>query len=83
MTLVTKISVEPVLKWAQRALLGGSILILGYCCFVEWDAWMFQRRAQVQIEAIASPATLPAVRADGLVGRMEILRLGVSVAVVE
>jgi sortase A len=56
---------------------------LGYCCFVKWDAWMFQRRAHAQIESMASPSALPAVRADGLIGRMEILRLGVSVVVVE
>jgi sortase A len=88
MTVVTKVSLEPVLKWARRALLGGAILILGYCCFVEVDAWMFQRREQAQIETTASPGAFRIIapqkkRPDGLIGRMEILRLGVSVVVVE
>jgi len=82
MTLVVRISPQPALRWVQRALLGGSLLALGYCCLVEIDAWMFQRHEQAQIGTIASPAP-ETVRTDGLIGRMEILRLGVSVAVVE
>jgi sortase A len=82
MTLVMKLSPEPALRWAHRALLSGAILTLGYCCFVQVDAWMFQRREQAEIETIASPAS-QAVQANGLIGRMEILRLGISVAVVE
>ncbi len=82
MTLVMRISPKPALRWIQRALLGGSILTLGYCCFVQADAWMFQRREQAQIDTIASTAQ-QRTKTDGLIGRMEILRLGVSVAVVE
>lgn len=82
MTLVVRISPKPALRWVQRALLGGSLLALGYCCLVEIDAWMFQRHEQAEIGTIASPAP-EMVRTDGLIGRMEILRLGVSVAVVE
>jgi hypothetical protein len=82
MTLVMKLSPEPALRWVHRALLSGAILMLGYCCFVQMDTWMFQRREQAQIATIASPIS-QAVRANGLIGRMEILRLGVSVAVVE
>ena len=83
MTLVTRISLEPVLKWAQRALLAGAILSLGYCCFITADAWMFQHREQTQIKSVAAPNALPAIGPDGLVGRIEILRLGLSVAVIE
>jgi sortase A len=88
MTVVTKVSLEPALKWAPRALLGGAILILGYCCFVEVDAWIFQRREQAQIETITLPGASQIValqtnKVDGSIGRMEILRLGVSVVVVE
>ena len=83
MTVVTQISLEPVLKWAQRALLAFAISTLGYCCYVEADAWIFQHRAQAHITAVTLPEAAPAVPVDGLVGRMEILRLGVSVAVAE
>jgi len=82
MTLVMRISPKPALRWVRRALLGASILALGYCCLVEIDAWRFQRQEQAKIETIASPAPRM-IRTDGLIGRMEILRLGVSVAVVE
>jgi sortase A len=82
MTLVMKLSPEPALRWVHRALLSGAILMLGYCCFVQMDAWMFQRREQAQIETIAAPAS-QAVMPNGLIGRIEILRLRVSVAVVE
>lgn len=87
MTLVMRISPKPALRWVQRALLGGAVLTLGYCCFVQADAWMFQRREQAKIDTIASPASQAIVsgtiQPDGLIGRMEILRLGVSVTVIE
>jgi sortase A len=87
MTLVMRISPKPALRGVQRALLGGAVLTLGYCCFVQADAWMFQRREQAKIDTIASPASQAIVsgtiQPDGLIGRMEILRLGVSVAVIE
>jgi sortase A len=48
---------------------------------------MFQRREQAKIDTIASPASQAIVsgtiQPDGLIGRMEILRLGVSVTVIE
>jgi sortase A len=82
MTLVMRISPKLALRWVQRGLLSGAVLMLGYCCLVQMDTWMFQRREQAQIDTIAWPAR-QMVKPDGLIGRMEILRLGVSVAVVE
>jgi sortase A len=67
------------LKWVQRGLFSGAILTLGYCGFVVVDTWMFQHRERQSLERNlpASPAT------DGLVGRLDIERLGVSTVVVE
>lgn len=67
------------LKWTQRALLAGAALMLGYCGFVLMDAWMFQLRATRTLEH--PPKDQPA--RDGLIGRIEIRRLGMSIAIAE
>jgi sortase A len=83
-----------ILKWSQWALFGGAVLLLGYCGFVVVDAWTFQHRAAQTLERLrtappALPVSLvkssqpPMVGPDGLIGRIEIERLGVSVVVVE
>jgi sortase A len=88
------------LRWSQRALFAGAILLLGYCGFSLVDAWLFQRRATQdfdrllrdrraaseltpQPESVAAPKAVPAAVADGLIGRIEIPRLQLSVVVVE
>ena len=72
-----------VLLWAQRILLTGGILMLGYCGVVLVDTWIFQRQENAALEQFVPEHTiLPAVP-DGLIGRMEVVRLGVSVMVVE
>jgi len=72
-------------------LFGGSVLLLGYCGFVALDAWNFQKRearelerqlAAVQPTAVLRQVSLP-IGDGGLVGRIEIGRLGVSVLVME
>lgn len=72
-------ALRPLLKWTQRALLAGAVLLLGYCGFVLLDAWMYRLRATQTLER--PRADRPA--ADGLTGRVEIQRLGMSVAVAE
>ena len=73
-----------VLPWAQRILLAGGILMLGYCGFVLVDTWIFQRQESAALERfVPERANLPAVAPDGLIGRMEVVRLGVTVMVVE
>jgi len=67
-----------ILAWAQRGLFASAILMLGYCGFVVTDAWMFQHRA-VPVAGSLPPAIGP----DGLIGRIDIPRMGVSVVVVE
>jgi sortase A len=69
--------VTSVLRWTQRALSAGAILMLGYCGFVLLDAWMFQHASSVELEL--APAIVP----KDLAGRLEIQRIGISVVVVE
>lgn len=80
-----------ILTWTQRALFSCGVLMLGYCGVVLADTWMFQARERRQLDLLlvgriaspASPQALPPAAAGGLVGRIEIARLGVSVMVVE
>ena len=80
-----------ILRWTQFGLLACGVLMLGYCGFVLLDTWAFQKREQLQfdrqlVERIALPAApkaLPPAAEGGLIGRIEIARLGVSVMVVE
>jgi len=82
------------LRTTQRLLFAAAILLLGYCGYVLVDAWIFQKQENAALErfvpnqvpavvAAASPESLPAIGPDGLIGRIDILRLGVSVIVVE
>ena len=77
-----------ILKWAQRALFACGILLLGYCAFALVDAWTFQRRESMNLDRLlsdrrAASGGAPAAATNGLIGRMEIPRLGLSVVVVE
>jgi sortase A len=93
---VGKEPLRQILKWAQRALFACAILLLGYCGFALVDAWVFQRRESRDLDRLLrdrraasegapqpAPKSAPAAAADGLVGRIEIPRLGVSAVVVE
>ena len=97
--IVTKNSLRRVLRWAQRGLFAVAIALLGYCGFVLTDAWIFQLRANSALErrlqdersrngtsTQATVATLdspPAIAPDGLIGRIEIRRIGLSAIVFE
>src|ERR1035437_8823614 len=77
-----------ILKWAQRALFACAVLLLGYCGFALVDAWMFQRRESRDLDRLlreqrAASGGAPAAATDGLIGRIEIPRLLLSVIVVE
>jgi sortase A len=77
------------LRWAQRLLFAGAALLLGYCGFVLADAWVFQQRESRDLERllqVRSPiarAVTPAIAARGLIGRLEIPRLGLSTVLIE
>jgi sortase A len=84
--VVPKATLRRALLWVQRALFCGAALLLGYGGFVLADAWLFQRRESSHFERlreqrVALPVALPSQR--GLLGRLEIPRLGLSVMVVE
>lgn len=72
--------------WTQRTLFAAGILMLGYCGFVLVDTWAFQKQETAALERfvpqalVASPTV---VGPDGLIGRLGVERLGVSVMVME
>jgi sortase A len=63
---------------------------LGYCGFIVADAWVFQQRESRDLERllgnhgprVQTPGP-PAIRARGLIGRLEIPRLGLSAILIE
>jgi sortase A len=68
-------------KLLESLLLASATVALSYCGFVWGDAWLFQQRAR---EVLALPvAEQPVVRADGLIGRIDIPRIGLSAVVFE
>jgi sortase A len=86
------------LLWAQRTFFACGILMLGYCGFVLVDMWRFQHREKQDLERLLqerqrvvassaareSPASFKAVIGPhGLIGRIEVARLSLSVIVVE
>jgi sortase A len=76
------------LIWMQRVLFAGAILLLGYCGFVVLDTWIFQARESAELERFvpegaASTAARQPGGPEGLIGRMEVQRLGVSAVVIE
>jgi sortase A len=84
---VPRKSFRRLLQWSQAALLAAAAGLLGYCGFVLADTWIFQRQAgrlfdrlHLQPASLAGPG---AAAMGGLVGRMEITRLGISVAIAE
>jgi sortase A len=87
--VVTNKSMQWVARATQCILFACAALFLGYCGYVLLDTMLFQRREQQSLDRLvsfphAAPAPAqPVVAPDGLIGRIEILRLGVSVIVVE
>jgi sortase A len=84
--VVPKATLGRALLWVQRAFFAGAALLLGYGAFVLADAWLFQRRESSHFERlrqrrVALPVALTSH--PGLLGRLEIARLGLSVMVVE
>jgi sortase A len=81
---------RPFLRWTQRVLFTGGIVALGYCGFVLTDTLIFQRRESAALARFvpeapaASGVKSPeAVGPDGLIGRVEVARLDISVVVFE
>jgi sortase A len=83
-------SLKQALRWIRRILLSAAALTLGYCGFVLLDAWIFEQRQTRDLERLLrdvrrspSPEERPATVRDGLIGRIEIPRVGLSAVVVE
>jgi sortase A len=82
-----------ILRWTRRALAVSAFVLLGYSAFVVLDSWSFQGAEDRRLEqALAPPpqtagrvvlASLSPAQTGGLIGRMEIPRLGLSVIVME
>jgi sortase A len=87
------------LCWTQRVLFLGAGLALGFCGFIMIDAWIFQSRASRDLESRlrdqqavspGPPRMGPTVQPEvqwvaqgGLIGRIEIPRIGLSAIVLE
>jgi sortase A len=90
--VVGKESLRRILRWTHRTLMVVGVAVLGYCGFILADAWMFQRRANAVLESKrqeapvvhdASRSLPPAIGPNGLIGRLEIPRIGLSAIVIE
>jgi sortase A len=74
------------LKWLRFGLLAGGIGALAYCAFVVGDTWIFQREQRREFESLLADraaAVAPAGAATGVIGLLDVPRLGLSVMVVE
>jgi sortase A len=84
--VIRKALLRRTLQWTQRLLFTGAALLLGYCGFVAADTSIFQRRESRALEHLLENTMAlspPASAARGLIGRLEIPRLGLSVVFVE
>jgi sortase A len=97
--VVERESLRRVLLWPRRLLFGSAIVLLGYCAFVLDDALLFQQRESRNLDRLleqqpvadaATPRITPVsssgislVAAGGLIGRLEVARLNLSVVVIE
>jgi sortase A len=84
--LVGRRPLKKILQGAQWLFLAAASLLLGYYGFVTVDAWAFEQRESRALERLlnnqATPGP-PAIASSGLIGRIDIQRLGLSVIVVE
>jgi sortase A len=88
--VIEKVTLGSALRAGQWALGASAVLLLSYCALILAEGWLFQRGERAQLEQLrhdraeTSGSKIPAPAAvGGLIGRMEIPRLGLSVMVVE
>lgn len=72
-------------RWTWRLLIACAVSLLAYCGFVLIDARMFQKEEDRELQRSITPPGVPTypVSTKGLIGRMEIPRLGLSAIVME
>src|SRR5580704_12555595 len=78
------------LGWTQIVLFASGTLLLSYGGFVMLDAWAFQQRESRVLERLLQDHDhtikargVPAIVPKGLIGRLEIPRLGLSTILIE
>jgi sortase A len=74
------------LRWIRRLLFTVGVCLTAYCAFVVVDTWIFQKEQRRQFESLLTDrasATSPPAAAKGVIGLLDIPRLGLSVMVVE
>jgi sortase A len=86
--IVARAPLQRILGWTRRSLLALAVSLLAYCGYVLFDTWSFQRTERRQferlrIDRIAAPGVIPPAAAGGLIGRIDIPRLDLSVVVIE
>ena len=90
--VIAKAAVRRVLRFAHWVLGVSAVLMLGYAGLLWADGWYFQKAERRRFEqrlnerrptAAVSHTALPAVAIGGVMGRVEIRRLGLSVIVAE
>jgi sortase A len=74
------------LRFAQRLSFAAAAVLLGYYSFVAVDTWIFQQRESHNLQRLLKAASGPGLTAAiprGLLGRLEIPRLGLSAILIE
>jgi sortase A len=85
---IAKAPLRRALCWSRRSLLAIAVSMLAWCGYVLVDTWSFQRTERRQFERlrvdrVASPGAIPPSASGGLIGRIDIPRLDISVVVIE
>ena len=86
--VVPKRALLRIVCWTRRLFVTAAIILLANCGYVLLDAWIFQAREQRRLDRLVNNQQAPGVTsrpvpAAGLVGRIEIPRLDLSVMVAE
>jgi sortase A len=78
--------VNGTLRFAQSLSFAAAAVLLGYYSFVAVDTWIFQQRESHNLQRLLKAASGPGLTAAiprGLLGRLEIPRLGLSAILIE
>jgi sortase A len=83
--MIVRASRKGLLRLVQYGLWVCAFVLLGYCGFAVTDSWLFQARENRELEVLARPSAhrLPSRASAGLIGRLEVPRLDISVVVME
>jgi len=83
---VPRTKIKTNLRLTQCLLFASAAILLGSCAFVSADTFFFQHRESGNLDRLLRSPTVPgstAVAPEGLIGRLEIPRLGLSVMLME